>query len=342
MKRQWAVMIIALGLLLPTSGQVISAEQARLPDPVTFAVRLESGDIPLAQAWLDAGLDPDFQGSRIGTGLMIGAWEGNLELMRLFLSRGADIDKANDAGESALVLAAWRGKGDAVKWLLERGARINAGEKRWSALHYAVFNGNKELAAFLMDQGADINARSSNGSTPLMMAIYEGHEDLARSLIEKGADRGVKNDWGDGALEWAMRFNRLKLARMVASPEEFNIAVAQPKEKWGPPQRSLRTSKELEDLLAMREVLVSRNLSTQTIDARIAAERVRIVRAEMDAGTIAPRAATLEITASRKTPQEQSARIVYDKDGKPQGYKVPPATFSGKPRMPPKGPAKNY
>lgn len=339
MKQIVAAMIIGLGLYC--SGW--AAEASKLPDPLTFAVRMETGDIGQAAAWLDAGMDPDFMGSRIGSGLMIGAWEGNLELMRLFILRGADIDRSNANGETALALAAWKGNQEAVKWLLERGARINsAGKRQWSALHYAVFAGHKELAAYLIERGADINARSTNGSSVLMMAVYEGHEDLARTLIEKGADRNVKNDWDDGALEWAMRGNRLKLARMVTSPEEFNIAVAQPKEKWGEPKRSLRSSKELEELLKMRDVLIERRMATTAIDNRIAAERARIVRTELDRNALPPRATALEITASRKAPQEQSANIVYGADGKQQGYKVPPTTFTGTARMPPKGPTKNY
>lgn len=342
MKRSLVAMIIGLGLLCPVAEQVSAQGRGTLPDPVTFAVKLETGDLALAQSWLDAGLNPDFEGSRIGTGLMIGAWEGNLELMRVFIAAGADINFINRNGETALLLAAWQGKMEAVKWLLDRGARINAGDKQWSALHYAVFSGHSAVARHLIDQGADINAKSTNGSSVLMMAIYEGREDLARILIEKGADRAVKNDWGDGALEWAMRNNNLKLARMVTSPEEFNIAVAKPKETWGEPKRSLRTSKELEDLLRMRETLAERKLSTKAIDNRIAAERARIVRAEMDRGGVPPRAATLEITASRKGPGKESANLVYDGDGKPAGYKVPPATFSGPPRMPPRTSAKSY
>jgi ankyrin repeat protein len=87
---------------------------------------MELGDVRQAEQWLDAGLPPDYLGNRIGSGLMIGAWEGKLDLMRLFISRGADIDLLNANGESALALAAWRGQLEAVKWLLERGARINA------------------------------------------------------------------------------------------------------------------------------------------------------------------------------------------------------------------------
>jgi len=174
-----------------------------------------------------------------------------------------------------------------------------------------------------------------------MMAIYEGREDMARLLIEKGADRAPRNDWGDGALEWAMRQNRLEIAKLVTNPEEFNIAVSQPKEKWGEPMRSLRTSKELETLLSMREKLVERGMATEVIDKRIAAERVRIVRSELDR-TAPARAAAMEITASRNKPQDQSANIVYDDQGKAVGFKVPPATFTGTPKMPPKGKVKNY
>ena len=338
-KRRLA-MISAIGLLLTASVPVISAPTA-FPDPLRFTISMELGDISQAEEWLDAGMSPDFMGSRVGTGLMIGAWEGKLDLMRLFIARGADINKLNANGESAIALAAWRGNLDVVKWLLEREAKINAPKRQWSALHYAIFAGHAEMAEFLMARGADINAQSTNGSSVLMMAVYEGHQALARKLIEQGADRTPKNDWGDGALEWAMRHDRLELARMVSNPEEFNIAVSQPKEKWGEPVRSMRSSKELEELLNMREKLVERGMSTDVIDKRIATERVRIVRAEMDRPTPA-RAVTMEITASRKKPQEQSATIIVDDKGKTVGYKAPAASYFGKPKMPIKAPLKNY
>lgn len=339
MKKQlWMAMIIGLGLACSAG----SAETAKLPDPLSFAVSMEVGDIGQAKEWLDAGLDPNFMGSRIGSGLMIGAWEGKVELMQLFLARGADINRSNANGETALALAAWKGRQDVVKWLLGHGARINAGQRSWSALHYAVFAGHKELSNYLIDHGADINALSTNGSSVLMMAIYEGQEDLARRLIEKGAKRTPKNDWGEGALEWAMRFDRLKLARLIAeSPEEFNVAASEPKEKWGEAKKSLKMSAELEQLLRMREIMEARKLSTTGIDNRIAAERARIVRVELKREALPPVAA-LEITASRKAPREQSTSFVYGQDGKPQGFKVPPATFVGQAKMPSKAPLKNY
>jgi hypothetical protein len=69
----------------------------------------------------------------------------------------------------------------------------------------------------------------------------------------------------------------------------------------------MRSSRELEDLLNMREKLAERGMSTDAIDKRISAERVRIVRAEMDRPMPA-RAATMEITASRKSRRSSQQR----------------------------------
>lgn len=309
-KRQLAAMIIAMGLQLPLVAPVFSADGSFSPDPVAFAINMELGDQDKAREWLDKGMDPDFTGSRIGSGLMIAAWQGNIELMRLFLARGANIDKLNAHGESALALAAWRGQAQAVRWLLERGAKVNAPDHQWSALHYAVFAGQEALTDELLARGADVNALTSNGSSALMMAAREGHEQLARKLLEKGADRSVRNDWGDGVLEWAMRHNRLTIARMVTNPEEFNIAVSQPKTTWGEPVKSVRMSRELEDMLKLRERLVERKFGTEAIDRRIAAERARIVRDELGRDQ-PPRVAALEISANRQEPNKQATRLVY-------------------------------
>lgn len=330
-------MIIAMGAALTAAAPVFSGP----PDPVSFTHTIELGDTRQAKAWLESGMAPDYLGNRLGSGLMIAAWEGRLEMMALFVEHGANINLLNAHGESALALAAWRGQLEAVKWLLDKGARINAAPRQWSALHYAVFAGHAAVADYLIAQGADVHAQTTNGSSTLMMAVYEGHQGLARKLIELGVDRRVRNDWGDGALEWAMRQNRLEIARMVTTPEEFNIAVSEPKEKWGEPVRSIRTSKELEALLAAREKRVEQGLSTEAIDRKIAAERVRIVRTDLDR-SLPTRAATLEISASRRKPGEQSANVVYDESGNAVGFKAPPATYVGKPKMPPKGAVRNY
>lgn len=298
--------LLASLVLLP------AAFAAGLPDPVLFRTRMEVGDIEQARAWLDAGLDPNTQGDRIGSGLMVAAWEGNLDLMELFVRRGADIDRSNRRGETALMHAAWKGQIEAVRWLLANGARVEREPMQWTALHYAVFAGQEEIAALLLERGADLNARSPNGSSVLMIAVYEGREDMARRLLARGADVGVRNENGDGALEWAMKFNQPKIARLVAAtPEAFRVAASKPKADWAPQQKSEPLPKDIEDLLNVRSILAARRLSLDKIDRDIAALRAKHARAALKRD--APPPALLEISASRKAPEKQHARIVYEK-----------------------------
>ena len=229
--------------------------RAALPDPTTFSWAVENGNISSVKAWLDEGLSPEFQAKPIGSGLMIAAWYGNIEMMALFVERGADLRSVNQNGEQALQLAAWQGQKKAVEWLLERGAPLNREGNNWGPLHYAVFNGHTELAKDLIARGAEVNAASPNGSTPLMMAAREGREELTKVLMESGADPRSKNDWGDNALTMAMRYDHFRIGKMIASPEEFAIAVKAPKESFGVVQRSAAAPNEIEDLLKrIREI----------------------------------------------------------------------------------------
>jgi len=306
-----------------------------LPDPVTYGARLEMNDLSQVRDWLNAGLDPDFFADHIGTGLMVAAWLGDLKMMELLVSRGADVNKANALGETALMHAAWRGNRDAVQWLIGKGARVNSEPMHWSALHYAVFADHWEVANLLLQNGADINARSTNGSSVLMMAVYDGHEAIVRRLLARGADVAVKNDRGDGALEWAFKFEHLGIARLVADPSAFAIAANKPKAQWGAAQRSLPSSAappaeaptpaapepgsefagQIDELVRMRNTLASRGMNdaVKKLDVRIAALRARRARAELQHTP----AAVLEISASRASPGDQRMRVIFGSDGAP-------------------------
>jgi hypothetical protein len=96
----------------------------------------------------------------------------------------------------------------------------------------------------------------------------------------------------------------------------------------------MRSSRTLDELSALRATMVLRDLSTEVIDKRIAAERVRIERNELDKRAPVSRAATMEISAERKAPEKQSVNIIYDASGKAVGYKAPTATYFGTPKMP--------
>ncbi len=269
------------------------------PDPVSLGVQVESGNLAQVREWLDAGLDPDTLTDRIGTGLMIAAWYGDIPMMALFVARGADVNKTNELGERALMHAAWRGQTEAANWLLARGARVNSEAMQWSALHYAAFGGHGAVTTLLLERGADVNARSTNGSSVIMMAIYEGHEDLVKQLLAKGADLGIRNDRGDGALEWAFRYKRLSIARLVATPPQFVAAANRPGAQWGEARRSVSApaagpavaaaapdpaAEKIEELVRMRNELFTRGMqrAVDKLDSRIASLRALRARAEKD------------------------------------------------------------
>ena len=311
-----------------------------LPDAVEFGSRIESNDLEAAKDWLDRGLDPDFVGDRIGTGLMIAAWQGSVPMMELFAAKGADINRMNALGEQALMHAAWRGNLEAVQWLMGKGATLNRSNKQWTALHYASFSGKDDVVRFLVARGADIDAGSPNGSTPLMMAVYEGRESTVKQLIRLGADRKVTNDAGEGAMDWAFKHEQVAIARSLGSMQEFAAAANRPKAEWTPTVRSQPVTaappveraaapapapapapvsvpgaalrEQIAELTRIRNTLKSRGMEkdVQKLDTRIAALRYRLAK-----GEDSRRPATLEITASRKAPTEQRARYQKSRDG---------------------------
>ncbi len=302
-------MLLLCLLAPPAQGQLLDfIFGSGPPDAARFGARMELGDIASARTWLDAGLDPDFFADRIGTGLMIAAATGNIPLMQLFVERGANPNKTNAADEQALMHAAWRGQLEAVKWLLANGARINREPIKWTALHYAVFAGHEQVAAYLISQGANINARSTNGSSVLMMAVFEGHEALARRLIAQGADTSIKNDNNDGALEWAFKYKRPGIARLVADQKTYAEAAQMPQAYWGevirsvtpeeghamqaqaaaagaaPPRRTAMAV-QIDELVSVRTTLAAKGMdsSVQKLDRRIEQLRAAQERARLQA-----------------------------------------------------------
>ena len=295
-----------------------STAQAELPNPNSFAWAVERGDVKKVKEWFDEGLDPEFVGSQLGTGLMIAAWNGNVEMMALFVERGANPRRANKNGEQPLQLAAWMGHMEAVKWLLAHGASLNREGKQWGALHYAVFNGHDDLVKYLIAQGAQVNAPSPNGSTPLMIAAREGKEDLAKVLLESGGDTRSKNDWGDTPLIMAMRYDHYRLGKMISSPEEFDIAVKAPKESFGVASRSAPASAEIEELLrkireAEAEGQPSEELHKQLRDAVNAFRRSAMTQKAARRPMPLPyQPKSLVITAKRGRPGAERAQVLVD------------------------------
>jgi len=314
-----ATLTMILALLAPAGAR------AELPDPVRFAVTVQAGDVEKVRGWLEQGLDPEFKADRVGTGLMLAAWEGNIEMMALFVAHGANVNAMNASREQPLMHAAWNGHLDAVRWLLDHGALINRPGLEWSAIHYAVFAGHQDVVNTLIARGADIDARSTNGSSPLMMAAREGHAEIAQLLVKLGANTAIKNDWGDDALVWAMRNGNPQIAKMVTTPERFAEAARAPRERFGQATRSLPLPQRLAVLMkAIRAAEAEGRSSLALQEQYLAAVReVREQRAAEEARAQGEKGtpAGLEIRAQRGAPGREQAVLIYDR--RPQD--LPPA-----------------
>jgi hypothetical protein len=305
-----AAATLALALMAP-AGAV-----AEPPDRVRFAVTIQNGDLAAVKAWLEDGLDPEFLADRVGTGLMLAAWEGNIGMMALFAAHGADINAVNANREQALMHAAWQGHHDAVRWLLDRGALVNRPGLEWSALHYAVFAGHQDIVNTLIARGANIDARSTNGSTPLMMASREGRDELAKLFVNLGANTQIRNDWGDDALTWAMRYGNPQIARVVATPERFAAAVREPREQFGTPNRSLPSPQRLASIMNEIRIAEAEGRSTLALQEQYlaamrelrAARAAEEARARSEVGT----PAAIEIRGRRGAPGRERAVIIYE------------------------------
>ncbi len=315
--REWARRAAILAVLAMLVGGLRPA-WAQAPDPIVFGWAVERGDVKTVRAWLDAGLDPEYQAPNLGSGLMIAAWTGNLEMMALFVERGANPRRANSNGEQPLQLAAWNGHAEAVRWLLAHGATLNREGNFWGALHYAVFNGHAELTKELIARGAQINARSPNGSTPLMMAAREGREEMIKPLLEAGADPQARNDWGDNALTLAMRYDHYRLGKMISSPEEFAIAARAPKESFGEASRSASAPSEIEQLLRQIREAEAEGKPSEQLHAQLR-EAVNAFRRNAATQKYARKPMPLPyqprsivITAKRGNPAAERAQVVVD------------------------------
>jgi ankyrin repeat protein len=299
------------------------------PDPFTFGYAVERGDLRTVTRWLDEGLDPEYQAAHIGTGLMVAAWYGHIEMMALFVDRGADVRRSNRNGEQPLQLAAWGGHLEAMRWLLEHGAPLERQGNNWGALHYAVFNGHQQLVEDLIARGANVNALSPNLSTPLILAAREGRDEVARRLLESGADAKARNDWGDSALTMAMRYDHLRLAKMISSPDEFEIAVKAPKESFGEAARSAAVPPEIDVILkeiraaeaeGRSSVDLHKQLLASTKALRAGSARPAVQKA-MPRPYMPP---SMVITARRGRPGAERAQLMVDGQAAGQGVAATP------------------
>ncbi|CAM1503819.1 Fc.00g014100.m01.CDS01 [Cosmosporella sp. VM-42] len=102
------------------------------PEALAFAGRMydaaRTGDLPIFQQALPAGLPPNMTNEKGDTLLMLAAYHGHADLVKLLIQHGGDPNRLNDRGQSPLAGAVFKKEDEVIEVLLEGGADPDYGQ----------------------------------------------------------------------------------------------------------------------------------------------------------------------------------------------------------------------
>lgn len=131
------------------------------------------------------------------TALLAGCENGSLPIVDALLQAGADPNTLSEAGFSPLIIASSHGRLDIVRRLIESGADPDMPHpENVSALMYACSIGDESIVEYLLSLGKDrvnVNRAHSLGGTAIMEAVTVGSLPIYRMLITAGANASVQD-----------------------------------------------------------------------------------------------------------------------------------------------------
>src|SRR5213083_1576196 len=154
--------------------------------PVLWGASRVARSLPLVQALLDAGADPND-----GVTLPLAASAGDVPVLEALRAHGADVNQpwASDGATSLYAILNWSRTPEGVTWLLAHGADPNAvfAENGETPLHVVARAWDVPLAEAMVAHGADIERKRADGRTPYAVAELNGNRAVADWLREHGA-----------------------------------------------------------------------------------------------------------------------------------------------------------
>jgi ankyrin repeat protein len=149
---------------------------------------LHGAKLPVAEALLAAGADPNMQDNRGSPPLHYATRGNSKELARLLLANKAGINLADNDGMTSLH---WARHVNMIEFLVENGAKKEMKAKSGATplLNY-VLNERPKLVEAIVKAGADVNAKLSDGSSALDCARQKQNSKMVEFLLEQGAKSG--------------------------------------------------------------------------------------------------------------------------------------------------------
>ncbi|WP_053144267.1 ankyrin repeat domain-containing protein [Pseudomonas sp. P97.38] len=148
--------------------------------------------------------DPAAVQAELKTYYFDAARRGDVPMLDAFIDAGYALDTQDEKGYTALILAAYHGQGPAVERLLAAGADACAQDKRGNtALMGAIFKGEVQIARRLLSTDCSPDQRNGAGQTAAMYAGLFKRDELLEALKAKGADLQARDPLGNSATDLA-------------------------------------------------------------------------------------------------------------------------------------------
>ncbi|KAJ6118829.1 hypothetical protein N7471_013449 [Penicillium samsonianum] len=152
------------------------------------------------------------------------------EMTSWFLEHGANPNAQCEVDCTPLSYAVRNARLSVIKLLLNHGGDVQKGQ----LLQYAVCRDEEleDVISLLIDRGAPLNATMYQDGPTLMrffpmslgtalhVATEQEKTNAIRLLIRLGADTGVKDANGDTALEWAQKWNKSEMVKLLGDLED--------------------------------------------------------------------------------------------------------------------------
>lgn len=140
------------------------------------------------------------------TALMVAARNGYLPVVQALIAAGANPNAQNVNEYTALIFAAQNGRHPVVQALLNAKADVNARSKNGASpiLSAAAF-GYPEIVKTLIAAKANVNVKAGNGYTPLILAAQNGFAQTVEALIAAGANVNATTSDGNTAMKAASK-----------------------------------------------------------------------------------------------------------------------------------------
>ena len=154
--------------------------------PVLWGASRQAQSLPLVNALLDAGADPND-----GVTLPMAASAGDIPVLEALLAHGANVDQlwASDGSTALYAILQWSRTSAGALWLLAHGADPNAvfAENGETPLHAAARAWDVPLVDAMVSRGADSSRRRNDGRAPYAVAELNGNRAVAEWLLAHGA-----------------------------------------------------------------------------------------------------------------------------------------------------------